>query len=138
MGLAGDDRIHSQHDFRKPKGRKMTTTDHRPAAGTSLGADVLYAAKYYLGGRRSLVLAGSAAAAAGLAFNWSWLAAAGIAPLLLSVLPCVAMCALGLCMSRMTGGSCSKETASVGNTETTPAPVAIQAQTEKERNITNA
>lgn len=93
----------------------MTTTDHRPAAGTSLGADVLYAAKYYLGGRRALVLAGSATAAAGLAFNWSWLVAAGFAPLLLSVLPCVAMCALGLCMSRMTGGSCSKETASVGN-----------------------
>jgi hypothetical protein len=34
---------------------------------------------------------------AGAAFNWSWLAAAGIAPVLLAVLPCVAMCALGWC-----------------------------------------
>ncbi|RVH28084.1 hypothetical protein CN211_25985 [Sinorhizobium meliloti] len=37
----------------------------------------------------------------GLAFNWNWLVAAGVAPPLLSVLPCLAMCALGLCMNRM-------------------------------------
>lgn len=88
----------------------MTTTSgetiERP-----LGRDVMNAAKYYLGGRRGLVLAGTAVVGAGLAFNWSWLVAAGLAPLLLSVLPCVAMCALGLCMSRMTGGSCPKESA---------------------------
>ena len=35
---------------------------------------------------------------AGAYFNWGWLVAAGIAPLLLTALPCVAMCALGLCM----------------------------------------
>ncbi|WP_192359125.1 hypothetical protein [Mesorhizobium mediterraneum] len=49
--------------------------------------------------------AGAIIVVAGLAFNWVWLVAAGIAPLLLSVLPCVAMCALGLCMNRMTGRS---------------------------------
>ena len=47
------------------------------------------------------------AIAAGLALNWSWLAAAGIAPILISVLPCLAMCALGLCMNRSGGKSCS-------------------------------
>ena len=36
--------------------------------------------------------------------------AAGIAPLLLSALPCVAMCALGLCMRGMGGRSCSADT----------------------------
>ena len=36
----------------------------------------------------------------GLALNWSWLVAAGIAPLILGLAPCVAMCALGLCMPR--------------------------------------
>jgi hypothetical protein len=56
-----------------------------------------------------LIGAGAAIAVAGLAFNWSWLVAAGIAPVLLSVLPCVAMCTLGLCMNRMTGRSCSAE-----------------------------
>ena len=34
----------------------------------------------------------------GLALNWSWLVAAGIAPLILGLAPCAAMCALGLCM----------------------------------------
>ncbi|AZO32948.1 hypothetical protein EJ071_29570 [Mesorhizobium sp. M1B.F.Ca.ET.045.04.1.1] len=60
-----------------------------------------------LGGRRGLIAAGVAIAVAGLAFNWSWLVAAGIAPALLSLLPCVAMCALGLCTNRMT--ACSTE-----------------------------
>jgi hypothetical protein len=45
--------------------------------------------------------------AAGLALNWSWLVAVGIAPILIAVLPCLAMCALGLCMSRAGGKSCS-------------------------------
>jgi len=43
-----------------------------------------------------LVLA-AVALVAGAAFNWSLLVAVGAAPLLIAVLPCVAMCALGLC-----------------------------------------
>ena len=35
---------------------------------------------------------------AGIALNWSWLVAAGIAPILLSTLPCLVMCGLGVCM----------------------------------------
>ncbi len=30
-------------------------------------------------------------------FNWAWLVAAGLAPILLATLPCLAMCALSLC-----------------------------------------
>jgi hypothetical protein len=45
---------------------------------------------------------------AGAAFNWGWLVAIGIAPLLIAVLPCVAMCALGLCMNKM-GRSSSQD-----------------------------
>ena len=74
------------------------------ASGTappSLARGWLGAARYYLGGRRGLLVLGGAVVVAGLASNWSWLVAAGVAPLLLSVLPCVAMCALGLCMNRM-------------------------------------
>jgi hypothetical protein len=37
------------------------------------------------------------AAVAGAAFNWSWLVAAGLVPVLLAVVPCLAMCALSLC-----------------------------------------
>ena len=78
------------------------------AAEASLAQDLWRAARYYLGDRRVLLAVGATALVAGLAFNWSALAAAGIAPLLLSLAPCAAMCALGLCMNRM-GGSCSRK-----------------------------
>lgn len=83
-----------------------------------LSQDVLYALRYYHGNRRVLLIVGGVVLVAGLAFNWSWLAAIGVAPLLLSVLPCVAMCALGLCMNKMPGRSCSTESPfkSVANT----------------------
>jgi flagellar basal body-associated protein FliL len=59
---------------------------------------------------------------AGLALNWSWLVAAGITPILLGVLPCLAMCALGLCMHRAGGKSCaaSAESAPAEPTAVTP------------------
>lgn len=65
----------------------------------SLSQEVLYALRYYLGSRTGLVAIAVAALGAGAYFNWSWLVAAGIAPLLIGVAPCAAMCALGLCMS---------------------------------------
>ncbi|MCD1636710.1 hypothetical protein K7H91_23430 [Martelella mediterranea] len=89
----------------------MAATQQPNAEDGSLGRDLLYALRYYLGGRRSLLLLATVALIGGLAFNWSWLAAAGIAPLILSVLPCVAMCALGLCMNRMTGRACQSDQA---------------------------
>ena len=42
-----------------------------------------------------------AGAAGGLFLGWDWLVAAGLSTLIIGVLPCVAMCALGLCGSRM-------------------------------------
>jgi hypothetical protein len=80
----------------------MTTTELTPASETSSSSGIP-AARSYLPGRRGLIAAGAVIVAAGLAFKWSWLVAAGITPVLLSVLPCVAMCALGLCMNRMVG-----------------------------------
>ncbi|MEO5756610.1 MAG: hypothetical protein ABIQ51_07110 [Mesorhizobium sp.] len=88
----------------------MTTTELTLARQASPGHDVTI--RHYLGSRRSLIAAGTAIAIAGLAFNWTWLVAAGIAPVLLSVLPCVAMCGLGLCMNRVTGQTCSTENVS--------------------------
>src|SRR6266496_2852473 len=46
-------------------------------------------------------------AIAGLALGWDWVVAAGLAPLVVSVLPCVAMCALGMCAMR--GGQKSRQ-----------------------------
>ncbi len=45
-------------------------------------------------------------AIAGLALGWDWIVAAGMAPLVVSVLPCVAMCALGMCAMRGNAKSC--------------------------------
>ena len=85
----------------------MTSTRSTEPAETSLTQDLLYAARYYLGGRRGLLILAGLAVAAGLALNWSWLVAAGIAPILIGAVPCVAMCALGLCMNRAGGRSCA-------------------------------
>jgi len=62
---------------------------------------------HYLGNRKVLLVLAIVIVGAGVALNWSWLVAAGIAPILLALAPCAAMCALGLCMSRMGGKSCS-------------------------------
>lgn len=76
----------------------MTTnrTDDMPSR--SLAQDWLYAARYYLGTRRTLLIGAALIVGTGIALNWSWLVAAGVAPLIISFLPCAAMCALGLCM----------------------------------------
>ncbi len=48
--------------------------------------------------RKVLYIGLGIAAAAGLAFGWDWLVAVGASTLIISVLPCLLMCALGLCM----------------------------------------
>ncbi|AYE87219.1 hypothetical protein B5M07_14455 [Sulfitobacter sp. D7] len=57
--------------------------------------------------RQSLMLTGFAAIGGGTALNWDWLTAVGAAPLILSLAPCAAMCALGLCMRGGSAG-CAK------------------------------
>lgn len=73
----------------------------------------------YLSGRRGLIVLAVAILGAGAALSWGWLAAIGVAPILLALAPCAAMCALGLCMK---GGvkSCSSDGQSAkGTPETT-------------------
>jgi hypothetical protein len=65
--------------------------------------------RYYFGGRRGMIVLTVAALGAGVFFNWGWLVAAGIAPLLLALAPCAAMCALGLCMNKAGAKACSTE-----------------------------
>jgi hypothetical protein len=66
---------------------------------------------------KRLLLGGLALAliGAGLAWQWSWLVAIGAAPLLVTAAPCVAMCALGLCMHH----SCDRTTPNT-NAESAP------------------
>lgn len=72
---------------------------------------------------RNLALAGAAAVGAGAALNLDWLAAVGAPPILLSLLPCAAICALGLCMRGGATGSCPARTGSVTVVESLPADV---------------
>lgn len=90
----------------------MTSTELNQDRRASPRRDIQSFVRATLGGPRGLIAAGAAIAALGIAFNWSWLVAVGIAPVLLSVAPCAAMCALGLCVNRMTGRSCSTENSS--------------------------
>ena len=65
-----------------------------------------------LGKFSRLGLIGAAAVLASAVYSWNWLVALGGAPLLLSVLPCGAMCALGLRMNHAIGRACAKGAAS--------------------------
>jgi hypothetical protein len=101
------------------------------AAAPVLARDLAYAARNYLSGRRGLLILAAAVVAVGAALNWSWLAAAGIAPLLLSLLPCAAMCALGLCMSRMSWSRSPQNGAPDAKALPNPAPPINQSLTNE-------
>lgn len=58
-----------------------------------------------IGPRRAVIALGLAAVAGGIALEWGWLTAIGVAPVLVAAAPCATMCALGLCMPRMMGGN---------------------------------
>ena len=53
-------------------------------------------------------------------FNWGWLVAAGIAPLMLSAGPCIAMCALGLCMQGGKKSPVDKQITPTDGTQSAP------------------
>ena len=46
---------------------------------------------------------------AGLALNWNWLVAVGALPILIGVVPCLAMCAFHLCSMGKGGKSDSRQ-----------------------------
>ena len=59
--------------------------------------------------RRRLLFVGAATVmGGGMALNWGWLTAIGLAPILLSLAPCAVMCGLGMCMKGGSGKGCSK------------------------------
>ena len=61
----------------------------------------------HLAGNRFVLGAVALGLIAAAAWQWSWLVAIGVAPLLISVAPCAAMCGLGLCMHRVGGRLCN-------------------------------
>ncbi len=50
-------------------------------------------------GWSGLVVIITGAVIIGIYTNWAWLVAIGLAPVVLSVLPCLIMCAFGVCVA---------------------------------------
>lgn len=92
----------------------MAAPQSTTTAPPSLGRDVLGTARDHLGTRWALLGFGVLAVGLGLYFGgWGWLVAVGLAPIILSTLPCLIMCGLGVCaMCRF------------GKSGSTPPPVA--------------
>jgi hypothetical protein len=71
---------------------------------------------FSFGGRRTWLVLAALALVGGAAMNWSWLVAIGVAPLLLALAPCAAMCAIGVCIEPGAEG-CKRSHATIA-----PAP----------------
>ena len=93
------------------------STEAKKVQDLSLTQTVLGLFKHYLSGRGALLVLAIVAVGIGLYFSWGWLAAAGVAPLLLALAPCAVMCALGLCMNKGGGKSCSGDSKPSGARE---------------------
>src|SRR5258707_15595873 len=102
--------------------RQSTRTINAPRSG-----NLLLLARHYLVSRRALAALAIVAIASGIALNWGWLVTAGIWPILVTALPCVVMCGLGLCMNKLVGKSCAPpSTGPAGNAGST-LPTAANA-----------
>ncbi|MBA3518823.1 MAG: hypothetical protein H0T75_14560 [Rhizobiales bacterium] len=98
------------------------------ARQTSLSQDIGSYLRYQLRGRRGLIAATVVLALPALWLGWPWLAAAGVAPLLIAVAPCAVMCGLGLCVSR----ACTKSGAGASASANVAASQAQRATADPE------
>jgi ribose/xylose/arabinose/galactoside ABC-type transport system permease subunit len=76
----------------------MTAPQSTTVAESSVWRDARDIARYDRRNRWVLVALVAVVLVAGIGLNWAWLVAPGIVPILLSTLPCLIMCGLGLCI----------------------------------------
>jgi predicted membrane-bound mannosyltransferase len=105
----------------------MTTPTITQRQDSSLTRDAFHAARYYLWRPRVLLTLAAIAIVAGLALNWSWLVAAGLAPILISTLPCLVMCAFGVCMMCRSGEKGSAPVRDAAEAASPPTTLAVSA-----------
>ncbi len=85
----------------------------------------------WLCGRRGLTLGAAVAVAlGGAAFGWPWLVAAGLAPILLALAPCAAVCALGYCMRGKGNRPATPQDANANAAISTVAPAVLGNESE--------
>lgn len=117
--------------------QKLSEKSGRPGQ-TTLTQDLVALARYGLRSRTGKLVVGVGVVAGGLFLGWDWVVAAGLAPIVFAVLPCAAMCALGLCM-KPGGKSCSSDATDTGTAgtvtqdEQSVAANGDQSSREKER-----
>jgi hypothetical protein len=105
-----------------------TTTFLPPGSALDLAIARLVRSRLAIGGAALGVIA------AAVLWQWSWLVAIGVAPLLLAMAPCAAMCGLGLCMHRISRGSCASTTSPSPAAQADPGQIenSLIAQSTKE------
>lgn len=111
----------------------MSTDTTTRRQDSSLTRDLLYAARYYLWRPRVLLTLAAVAIVTGLALNWSWLVAAGLAPILISTLPCLIMCAFGVCMLCRSGEKHSAPVRAATEVASPPTTLAAAATDKPSR-----
>ncbi len=70
-----------------------------------LSRDLFLLLRHWLSQRRVQLVLGALLLGLGGWFNWDWLVAAGLAPLILAIAPCAVMCLMGMCMHKGHGKS---------------------------------
>src|SRR3989442_4249075 len=100
---------------------EIDIVNHPPQAETSPVRTRADRLRDWVMSPRGLIVVALAIIGTGLALGWNWVVAAGLAPLLLSLAPCAAMCALGVCMMAKGNASCAKQ-GSAENAEPPAAP----------------
>ena len=103
----------------------MTVVKSAETTDASLSSQWLYAARYYLGNWRALLILGGVVLLAIIGVNWRWLVAVGLAPILLSTLPCLVMCAFGVCAMCRSGEKKSAATRESVDEVTTRAALGV-------------
>lgn len=124
----------------------MTLSMQTTSKGSGGWRSAAGGARSFATSRRGLLLIAAAAVGGGLAANWGWMIAIGAAPLILGLLPCAAMCALGTCMPMMMGGPKKKENepltidakANPGELSALPPQLVTQIDTSPNGRMANA
>jgi hypothetical protein len=101
------------------------------APGTSVARRFPAVIRRWLTGRRGLITAGLGILAAGLALDWNWLTAIGVAPVILSLAPCAVMCAIGAC-AMIKGNSPGGNGTATGPASAQEPPPAVSTPEEQQ------
>jgi hypothetical protein len=89
----------------------QTSNFATPAADAAARRRWVDQARAWAGSRLGMMVLGGLVVVGGLYAGWGWLTAVGLAPIILALAPCAAMCAIGACAMSRGGSGCAKPAA---------------------------